>query len=234
MSSTHVRGVAPLLLVALLAAGCASPDTPPTAGSSTPATISSTPATASPSAGTGSASASASQPSGSSSTTASALRMVSDQVLAALAEQDYAALAALADQGGVRFSPYAYVDTEHDVVLGPKALAMLAQDTTVREWGSYDGSGEPISMDWADYRDRFVWDRDFTAVTQVSEDAEIGSGNTPSNIAEAYPGAHFVEYHDPGEDPQYEGMDWRSLRLVMVPDGEDWRLVGVVHAEWTT
>ena len=47
-------------------------------------------------------------------------------------------------------------------------------------------------------------------------------------------GRKFVEYHDPGEDPQYEGMDWRSLRLVMVPDGEDWRLVGVVHAEWTT
>ena len=55
-----------------------------------------------------------------------------------------------------------------------------------------------------------------------------------NNIPDFYPGGMMVEYHFPGIDPEYGGLDWRSLRLVFIPYGEDWFLVGVVHDEWTT
>jgi len=42
-----------------------------------------------------------------------------------------------------------------------------------------------------------------------------------------------VEFYRAPQDPQYGGMDWQSLRLVLLPDGDSWRLVGVIHDEWT-
>ena len=43
-----------------------------------------------------------------------------------------------------------------------------------------------------------------------------------------------MEYHVPGTNPDYGGMDWRSLRLVM-EEGDDgkWDLRAVIHDEWT-
>ena len=38
----------------------------------------------------------------------------------------------------------------------------------------------------------------------------------------------------PGFDPQYEGMDWSSLRLVIEKYNSEWRLVDLIHGEWTT
>jgi hypothetical protein len=43
-----------------------------------------------------------------------------------------------------------------------------------------------------------------------------------------------VEYYFPGFDPQYEGMDWRSLRLIFLQDNDVWYLAGIVHDQWTT
>ncbi|MDD5470267.1 MAG: hypothetical protein PHO92_05750, partial [Candidatus Peribacteraceae bacterium] len=59
-------------------------------------------------------------------------------------------------------------------------------------------------------------------------------GNVLDNARDVYPGAQIVEYHFPGFDPQYEGMDWSSLRLVLEKFNSEWRLVGLIHDEWTT
>jgi len=42
-----------------------------------------------------------------------------------------------------------------------------------------------------------------------------------------------VEYHFPGFDKKYEGMDWASLRLVLIEAKDGWKLVGIVHDQWT-
>ena len=42
-----------------------------------------------------------------------------------------------------------------------------------------------------------------------------------------------MEYHFPGIDPKFEGMDWRSLRLVFEQKNCTWYLVGIIHAQWT-
>lgn len=83
------------------------------------------------------------------------LREVAEEVRRAFEERDGRALAALAAPTGVRFSPYAHV-TESDVILSPSALAGAFDDPRVRLWGSYDGTGRPIELDFAGYVARFV------------------------------------------------------------------------------
>jgi hypothetical protein len=58
-------------------------------------------------------------------------------------------------------------------------------------------------------------------------------GNSIDNSQEYYPGARIVEYYFPGFDPQYAGMDWRSIRLVFMEENNIWYLVGIIHDQWT-
>ncbi len=133
---------------------------------------------------------------------------------------------------GVRFSPYGYVDETH-VVFRREEVAALLQEPTVRTWGNYDGSGDPIEGTFADYFARFVYDLDFAAAPQQSVNAPIGTGNTVDKTADVYPGGMVLEYHFPGIDPSFGGMDWRSLRLVFEEFRGEWFVVAVIHAEWT-
>lgn len=208
------RGLA-LLTASLALVACSTPDPVPGA-SSTPSTPS--------------ASASASP-----SIAPASLRATSDAVLTALRDKDYAALAELTDPAGIRFSPYAYVDLEGNVVIPADEVADLGSDSSERTWGAYDGSGEPITGTFDDYRAQFVWDQDYLTADEVGENSVLGSGNSMNNLAQAYPDAQFVEYHFDGFDPQFEGLDWKSLRVVLTPTDEGgWALVGLVHDQWTT
>jgi hypothetical protein len=163
-------------------------------------------------------------------------------ILEALARRDIQTLSGFVHPAkGVRFSPYGYVNVESDLRFLPEALRELESDTTRKTWGAEDGSGEPIRLSFRDYYGRFVWNHDFREAPQVSVDERLGQGNSLHNIPEVYPGSHFVEYHFPGFDPQYEGMDWASLRFVFEEDEgqpalsgvEGWFLIGIVHDQWT-
>lgn len=134
---------------------------------------------------------------------------------------------------GVRFSPYANVDTENNVVLYADDLKSIMTDSRGFDWGYYDGSGEPISGGFLTYFEEFVYDEDFLNAEKVAYDEVIGSGNTVNNIESAYPDAHFMEYYFSGFAPEYEGMDWVSLRLVFEEYKGEWYLVGVIHDGWT-
>jgi hypothetical protein len=162
------------------------------------------------------------------------------RAILAIRDHDMAELAGLVHPvKGVMFSPYTYVRPLQgapgaaDLVFSPAQLEGLWSDTTVYQWGTFDGSGEPIQMSFRQYYDRFVYDVDFAQPDVVGFDATIGQGNTINNIAIVYPIAVTVEYHFEGFDPQYAGMDWRSLRLVIEEYGGTWYVVGIVHDEWT-
>lgn len=151
-----------------------------------------------------------------------------------IADEDFAGLAQLVHPvKGVRFSPYGYVDVANDLVFTATQVAGLSSDTTLRTWGSFDGTGFPIDMVFAAYYDRFVYDADFANPQYIGVNNIIGMGNTLINLGDVYPNGTFIEFHFSGFDPQYEGMDWRSLRLVFEEHGGQWMLVGVVHDEWT-
>ena len=161
---------------------------------------------------------------------------VAADAIQVLDARDMKALAALVHPGrGVRLSPYAFVEPEH-VVLEADAIEGAWADTTPRTWGSYDGSGEPIDRTFQQYFDRFVYDADFLSAATVGFNTRLSSGNSLDNAAEVYPDGVIVEYYIAGVKAQYEGMDWRSLKLVFErADGgsETWYLVAIVHDEWT-
>lgn len=162
------------------------------------------------------------------------VRGLADQAVLALKDKNMQALSMLVNPAnGVRFSPYSFV-REEDLFFGAAEVAMLMDSPSKYLWGTFDGSGEAINMTFADYYARFLYDVDFASAPQVSVNEELGKGTAMNNATEFYPGAMIVEYHFPGFDAQYQGMDWRSLRLVFVENKGRWVLTGIIHAEWTT
>lgn len=136
---------------------------------------------------------------------------------------------------GIRFSPYAQVDASKDVVIAAADWGRdLFSEKKLYQWGTFDGSGEPINLGLTDYWQRFVYGHDFAAAPQVGYNAfKRGGTNTPNNAREAYPTAIFVDYHFPGFDPKVEGMDWQTLRLAFEQKDGQWYLVGIIHDQWT-
>lgn len=134
---------------------------------------------------------------------------------------------------GVRFSPYGNINVESDMVFLPDEIVNLLSDSKTYVWGNYDGSGEPIELNFNNYYERFVYDVDFASPHMIGNNVVIGKGNTLINISDAYPNAEFIEFHFTGIEPQYEGMDWRSLRLIFVEDNGKYYLIGIAHDEWT-
>ena len=134
---------------------------------------------------------------------------------------------------GIRFSPYAFLDRKANVSFAPATLPAALRETRKRVWGTYDGSGAPIRLTFAEYYQRFVYDRDFAAATEIFYNAPVARGNTSDNAFEEYPNAIIVEYYLPGARPEQEGMDWASLRLVFEQHRAAWYLVHVIHDQWT-
>lgn len=134
---------------------------------------------------------------------------------------------------GLRFTPYDYVDTQANLVFTAAQVAGLAQDNTVYLWGNFDGSGNPINQVYSDYHQSFVYDEDFLNPHMIGVNNKIGMGNSLNNVDTAYPNGEFIEFHFTGFDPQYSGMDWRSLKLVFEDVGGAWYLVGIIHGQWT-
>lgn len=134
---------------------------------------------------------------------------------------------------GVRFTPYPYVDIEKDQVFKGEQLSTVLGSSQVYTWGNYDGSGEPIELNFKDYYDRFVYDEDFANPQLIGNNVIVGHGNTIENVVEAYPDSRFIEFYFSGFNSEYGGADWRSLKLVFEEQDGTWYLVGIIHGEWT-
>lgn len=158
---------------------------------------------------------------------------LSGQVLQSIKNQDYILLSSYVHpRKGVRISPYAYVQ-ETDQVFTNDEVASILADSSVYTWGAYSGTGEPIHLSFLDYYPKFIYDEDFANAPQVALNHRLSTGNSIDNSTEFYPGSRIVEYYFPGFNPQYGGMDWRSLRLVFSEYNSTWYLVGIIHDEWT-
>lgn len=162
------------------------------------------------------------------------LLTVSLDVLDALATENMTALSTIIHPIlGVRFTPYGYIDVTTDLVFASSAVPTLLADTTLYTWGAYDGSGDPINLTTSDYFDDFVYDEDYLNPHIIGVNNIIGTGNSLINISTVYPSASFVEYHFTGFDPQYGGIDWSSLILAFENVAGDWKLIGIIHNQWT-
>lgn len=155
-------------------------------------------------------------------------------VLAAIKDYDMEKLSqVIHPEKGVRFTPYAYVDASKDLVFSSDEIKSIGEDTKKYLWGSYDGSGEPIELTFSDYYKKFIYDADFINAKEVGYNKILGKGNSLNNSFEFYKNSIIVEYHFPGIDPLYNGIDWRSLRLVFEKMNDNWYIVGIIHDQWT-
>lgn len=134
---------------------------------------------------------------------------------------------------GVRFSAYGHIDVSSDLTFTKTQVAGLMNDAQVYTWGSYDGSGEPINLNFENYFDEFIYDEAYNNPNVIGNNVSVAQGNIINNIADAYPNGEFVDFHFTGFDPQAEGLDWSSLKLVFEEDNGTWYLVGIVHDQWT-
>lgn len=169
-----------------------------------------------------------------SSTQNDELLCVANTVMGLLKDKNYNDLANYVSPNGVRFTPYSFVDTTADILIQGTSFTDGTFDDSSVTWGSYDGSGNPITMDFNGYYDEFIYDEDYLNAPMLGNNFFIGTGNTINNVASTYSNGEYVEFHFPGFDPQYEGMDWKSLILVFEKFGNDYKLVGVVHNQWTS
>lgn len=161
------------------------------------------------------------------------LSWVIQDVLLAIKNTDLLTLSSFVWPQGLRFSPYEYVNTTSDVILNTGEVANgLALSRSFTRW-AYDWSGEPIDLWIGQYREKFVYDRDFMNAPEVYHNQKFERGNTFNTIFDVYSGKYIIEYHFPRTDPQYEGMDWRSLILVFEEVNGQWYLVWIVHGQWT-
>jgi hypothetical protein len=152
------------------------------------------------------------------------------QTILALKERDMQQLARLVHpQQGVVFSPYGFVGEER-LSFKAEQLPGALNDPTIYTWGSYDGSGEPIDLSFDAYFKRFVYSQDFAQAPQIAYNRIIREGYHADQFD---PNSIMVEYHFPGFDPRFEGMDWESLRLVFQQAEQRWYLVGIIHNQWT-
>lgn len=154
---------------------------------------------------------------------------------------DISLLTTFFDKQGVRFAPYYYL-TVNDLILNAADVKAdwVAAPPTLRTWGEMDGSGEAIELSLRDYFSRFVWDFPYhtdAKVTLIRADADFSSrGNTINNVLKNYPMPQYrvIEYHQPGTNPDFSGMDWSSLMVVIKDLGsQQWSLVALIHGRWT-
>jgi hypothetical protein len=161
------------------------------------------------------------------------LEEAAEVVVNALADKDLATVADFVHpEMGVRFSPYTYVEYDHQVFMSDELPELIGSDE-IFLWGYYDGTGDPIELTFDDYYEAFVYSADFANPEEMAVDEELGWSSMINNIADFYPGSSFVEYHFSGFEEEYGGMDWASLRLVFIEENGTWFLVGIVNDQWT-
>ena len=154
-------------------------------------------------------------------------------VLCALENKDYTALSSYISKNGVRFTPYSTVDPVSDLILTSSQISSAALNMESYVWGVEDGSGDPIRMTISDYMAKYVYDAAYTLAPRIGINQIVQSGNAKENVAEVYPDDQFVEFNFPGLDPEAEGLDWCSIKLVVSSEEGGLKLVGLIHSEWT-
>ena len=164
----------------------------------------------------------------------SVLTSLTKEVLTIFKDKQYTKLDSLIHpEEGVRFSPYATVSADDKKFSREEFNALVTSNKNKKiNWGSFDGSGDPISLTAAEYFKRFVYDANFVAPEKYDINNFIETGNSINNLKAKYEGSDFTESHFSGSKKN-GGIDWKSVRLVFKEIGGKYYLVGVVHDQWT-
>ena len=164
----------------------------------------------------------------------SAILSLTKEILTAIKNNDFDKLTEyIHPVAGIRFSPYAYIDTSKDASGSRSGFRLNAYQDNKRLWGFFDGTGDSIIMTTKEYFKRFVYDVDFLNAERTTVNSKSSHGSDFDNLKEIYPGCVYTESYFSGFEEKYDGMDWRALRLVYKEYEGKYYLVGIIHDEWT-
>lgn len=164
----------------------------------------------------------------------SSLITLNKEILNSFKNKDYSSIAKyIHPKLGLRFSPYATVSLNNDVLIQANEFTKVIKDKNKFFWGNYDGTGDPIDLNAEDYFARFVYDADFVNAEKTSFNKSVAQGNSINNIDSVYPNGEYIENYFSGFKKEYGGMDWRALRLVFKKEGDQYYLIAIIHDEWT-
>lgn len=164
----------------------------------------------------------------------SVLMSLTKDILTVFKTQQYAKLDTfIHPTEGIRFSPYATVDGS-DKQFSKESFGSLVSTGKSKKlnWGSYDGSGDPIMLTPNEYFKKFVYDANFVNPEKAEVNDFIGGGNSVNNLKNFYGASDFTESYFSGSK-KMGGMDWKSVRLVFKEINGKYYLVGIVHDQWT-
>lgn len=133
---------------------------------------------------------------------------------------------------GVRFSMYAYVDLDKDKVFSRGQFAQYLRESIIRfTWDDLDGTGEDYVVPLPVYLDSWIDAKKFDNA-RITVNQFESRGNMINNVLEAYPNADVVDFYYRGS-AQYDGMDWRGMRLVFEMYQGKRYLVAIINDRWT-
>ena len=151
----------------------------------------------------------------------------------ALANNDYARVTNdIHPTRGVRFSMYAYVRPEADKVFSREQYAQYLQQSKIRfTWGQLDGTGNPLIIPLPEYLATWVAAQKYNN-SAISINEFRQTGGMINNVRAIYQNSDVVEFYYEGSD-EYDGMDWRIMRLVFDEYQGKRYLVAIINDQWT-
>lgn len=162
------------------------------------------------------------------------IEKVSDELISSINVKDFKTVSKFVHPiKGVRFTPYTNVSLERDVVFNREETKDFFDNQNVCIWGYYDGVGNRISLTPSKYYEKFIYTEDLVNAETVGYNEALGGGSMIENQSEIYDNAIVAEYYFSGFSPDYAGTDWKSLRMVFEQYENDWKLVGIIHNQWT-
>lgn len=161
------------------------------------------------------------------------LLALANEILPLLSEMNIAELTKYVNpKSGLTFTPFSSAG-EADRTISLRDLVFQSKTKSEAIWGSWDGSGEAISMRFPDYWNRFVWNADYLSADRVTPNEITVSGTAIENVREFYGDCLFVEYAIDSLNGYEDGTDWTTLKLVFCRYEKQWYLTGLIHGEWT-
>lgn len=133
----------------------------------------------------------------------------------------------------VLFSPYEYIDKNRVIVFTSSSITDIINDNKIYTWWTDAASWNPINLTLSGYYKKFIYDVDFSNAPVKNYSENFQRWSMKNNVQEVFPNGFIAEYYFTWFDAKYEGMDWRSLRLVLEQLDWKWYLVWVIHWQWT-
>ena len=159
--------------------------------------------------------------------------MAALEVLLALRAGDTEALSNwVHPEKSVRFVPFTNISEENPVFSAEETATLWTNDNEI-SWGYSAGTGDEILLTFQEFYERFLFSADFFYPDAVGYDTNIVQGGMIDNSRDLFPEAHIVEYHFDGFDPQFEGLDYVTLRIVVEQFEDQYYATAIVHNAWT-